>query len=223
MSIHHILLFKIERNVRSNRSRGKHDRIVYTRTRSIVRSSFTEGGIFFSRLATEPSRDIREFLRFLDEFLPSTRAELRSTLGPFSHRLKRLKLSIERTSGSAVLTSLPVSSHHYESEIIIDGKVGEGSQRKMAGGRIGIRNGEGQTFRDNLFRVHTQTGSASHEYQAARYTFLLLTSIIFRFYTSTYVYLIFFSRYFSLLFLLFLTRDFNSTQLSNNLMRMNNC
>lgn len=149
MSIHHILLFKIERNVRSIRSRGKHDRIVYTRTRSIVRSSFTKGGIFFfafgdraksryarvspvlGRVSSVHAWVASGNVRWL--WWPgerngfSTRAELRSTLGPFSHRLKRLKLSIERTSGSAVLTSLPVSSHHYESEIIIDGKVGEGS------------------------------------------------------------------------------------------------
>lgn len=81
------------------------------------------------------------------------------------------------------------------------------------GRRIGIRNGEGQTFGDNLFRVHTQTGSASHEYQAVRYSFLLLTSIILRFYASTYVYLIFFFRY-SLSILVPLTRSFS--QFSNN-------
>lgn len=39
---------------------------------------------------------------------------------PFLDALKRLKLSIEWTSGSAVLTSLPVSSHRYEWEIVID-------------------------------------------------------------------------------------------------------
>lgn len=98
MSIHHILLFKIERNVRSIRSRGKHDRIVYTRARSIVRSSFTKGGIFFSRLATEPSRDMREFLRFLDEFLPYTRESRAGMCGGCGGRGKETDFPRERNS-----------------------------------------------------------------------------------------------------------------------------
>lgn len=140
------LLFKIERNVGSIRSRGKHDRIVYTRTRSIVRSSFTEGGIFFHVWRSSQVAIYASFSASWTSFFRTRVSRERecavavvaggkkrifhasgTPLGPFSHRLKRLKLSIERTSGSAVLTSLPVSSHHYESEIIIDGKVGEGS------------------------------------------------------------------------------------------------
>lgn len=74
--------------------------------------------------------------------------------------LKELKLSIEWTSGSAVLTSLPVSSHHHEWRNHYRAHGGRKSVRERGSVRGGREGGKEKRdrHRDNLFRAHTQTG-----------------------------------------------------------------